>query len=92
VTPTEIAALIQKLLDLDQMAVEDNFFDVGGSSIQALTLISEIMRRYNVPLPLIEVIRNPTPEKLSRLIVAAWSDGAAAGAPGRPAGPDGRPR
>jgi acyl carrier protein len=67
-TPTEIAALVQELLDVDQVAPEDNFFDMGGNSILALTLISEIKEQYGATLPLIDVIRNPTPAGLARLI------------------------
>ncbi len=66
--PTEIAALVQELLDIDQVAPEDNFFDVGGNSILALALISEIRQRYGTTLPLIDVIRNPTPVGLAQLI------------------------
>jgi acyl carrier protein len=73
VKSTEVAALVKELLDIDQVTPEDNFFDLGGNSILALTLISEIKERYGATLPLIDVIRNPTPAGLAQLITQ--SDG-----------------
>ncbi|HLX47999.1 MAG TPA: phosphopantetheine-binding protein [Streptosporangiaceae bacterium] len=67
-TPGEVAALIQEILGIDEMATDENFFDVGGSSMLALTLMSRIEQRWAVTLSLISVIQNPTPELLAGLI------------------------
>lgn len=79
-TPTEVAVLMQDLLDSDKPAADDNFFDIGGNSILALRLISEIHNRSGAVLPLIEVIRNPTPDGIALLCVKLR----AAGPPGPP--------
>jgi nonribosomal peptide synthetase CepC len=68
VTAGKIAALIQEVLAIKQMAVDDNFFEVGGSSILALALIGKIKEEYGASLPLIDVIRNPTPSGLAQLV------------------------
>ncbi len=67
-TPDDVAALIGDLLDSDEIAGFDSFFDVGGTSMTALTLISEIQRLSGASLSLIEIVRNPTPDGIARLI------------------------
>jgi acyl carrier protein len=64
----EVAALIEEILGIGEMAADENFFEVGGSSILALTLISRIEQRWAVTLSLINVIHNATPELLAELI------------------------
>lgn len=88
VTPGKIAVLIQEVLAIKQMAVDDNFFDVGGSSILALALIGKIKEEYGASLPLIDVIRNPTPSGLAQLVAEA----AVADTPSGAAPPDGEQR
>jgi acyl carrier protein len=79
VTPTEVAMLVQEILDTDQIEIDDNFFDVGGNSLLALTLISKIKERSGAALSLTSVISNPTPEGLAQLIAEARPDHAGAG-------------
>jgi hypothetical protein len=63
-----VAALIEEILGIGEMATDDNFFEVGGSSILALTLISRIEQRWAAALSLINVIHNATPALLAGLI------------------------
>jgi acyl carrier protein len=65
-TPTDVAALMDELLETDDIAVDDNFFDMGGSSVLALRLLLELDKRFGVSLSLIDVMHNPTPEELAR--------------------------
>ena len=84
-TPSEVAAVFQEVLGTDQVTADDNFFEVGGNSMLALTLISRINARYGTSLPLIEVIHNPTPAGLARFIARSGAGTAVQGAY-RPAG------
>lgn len=61
----EIATLMAEMLDLDDIETEDNFFDIGGDSILALSLIEELYERCQVRVSLLDVIRCPTPEDLA---------------------------
>lgn len=81
-TPTDIATLVREVLGTDQIGVDDNFFAVGGNSLLALTLMSKIKERYGATVSLIDVIRNPTPEGLARLVAHAEPDHAATGPAG----------
>ena len=73
-TPDEVAILIQDLLDSDEVAVDDSFFEIGGSSMNALTLISEVQRLSGVSLSLIDIVRNPTPDGIARVITQHRKD------------------
>jgi acyl carrier protein len=52
-TPTELRQLFEELLEVDDVTVEDNFFDLGGSSVLALRLLLEIDKRWGITLSLI---------------------------------------
>jgi amino acid adenylation domain-containing protein len=58
-TPTErrLASLWKKLLRIDEVGLDDNFFDLGGDSMLALALILEIDRDLGVVLEGMEVLR-----------------------------------
>jgi hypothetical protein len=79
-TPDDVAILMQDLLDSDDVAVYDSFFDAGGTSMTALTLISEVQRLSGVSLSLLDIVRNPTPEEIARLITQHREEAA----PGQP--------
>ncbi len=80
-TPSEVTAVVQEVLGTDQIAADDNFFDVGGNSMLALTLISRIKARCGTSLPLIELISNPTPAGMARVIAQSGA-GAGTAVPG----------
>jgi len=67
-TAREIATLMSELLELDDIAIDDNFFEVGGNSLLALSLIDELRSRYGTEISLLKLIRSPTAEGLAHLI------------------------
>ena len=77
-TPDDVAILMQDLLDSDEVAVYDSFFDAGGTSMTALTLISEVQRLSGVSLSLLDIVRNPTPDGIARLITQYQKEAAPA--------------
>jgi acyl carrier protein len=76
--PTELRQLFEELLEVDDVAWEDNFFDLGGNSVLALRLLLEIDKRWGVTLSLIDVLHNPTAESLARCLAEAQPSGSAA--------------
>ncbi|HJQ01702.1 MAG TPA: phosphopantetheine-binding protein [Jatrophihabitans sp.] len=70
-TPTELQQLFEELLEVDDVRLDDNFFDLGGSSVLALRLLLEIDKRWGITLSLIDVLHNPTAESLARCLAEA---------------------
>jgi amino acid adenylation domain-containing protein len=58
-TEQSLAALWTSVLGVDAVALDDNFFDLGGSSLLALRLIVEVDRQLGVSLTGLEVLREP---------------------------------
>ena len=61
-TPTQVvlAELWAEALGIDQVGIHDDFFELGGDSLQALKLLSRIEQRLQAPLSLKELIQAPT--------------------------------
>jgi acyl carrier protein len=76
-TVAEASALMQDVLNFDEVGPDDNFFDLGGTSVLALTIIAEASSRYGVKLRLMDFISNATPVALASLIAreSAAADG-----------------
>lgn len=68
--PVQVADLIAEIIEDDDVATDDNFFDIGGNSILALTLIASIRERSGVALRLIDVVKQPTPAGLARILAS----------------------
>ncbi|WP_227013950.1 non-ribosomal peptide synthetase [Paenibacillus psychroresistens] len=64
-----LAALWQNLLGVVQIGVRDSFFDLGGHSIKAVTLVSRIHKEFNVEVPLKEVFLRPTVKAMGAYIL-----------------------
>jgi aryl carrier-like protein len=68
VTVADLTALFGEIVDADDIDAQDNFFDIGGNSILALTLISEVDSRWGLKISLIDLVRNPSPERIMHLL------------------------
>ena len=67
-TPSDLAQLMADIIDVEGIATDENFFEVGGNSFAALTLINRIQQASGVTVSLFEVVEQSTPEELSDLI------------------------
>ncbi|MCP1423196.1 amino acid adenylation domain-containing protein/non-ribosomal peptide synthase protein (TIGR01720 family) [Paenibacillus xylanexedens] len=66
---TKLASIWQEVLGLaKEIGVHDNFFDIGGHSLRATTLVSNIHKGLNVDLPLRDVFRHSTIESMATAI------------------------
>ncbi|MCG3399240.1 non-ribosomal peptide synthetase [Staphylococcus massiliensis] len=69
-----VATAFEEALNVDKVGVYDNFFEIGGHSLRAITVINLIEAKTGVRLPLKSIFEDATVEKLSKKIDA--SDGA----------------
>ncbi|MCP5105825.1 MAG: AMP-binding protein, partial [bacterium] len=74
----QLAAIWAKTLKVENIGINSDFFDLGGSSLKAIGMISRVHRQMNVKLPLTEVFRVPTIRALARLIEDSAGDDYAA--------------
>ncbi len=69
---TELEALLASLwseaLGIDELGVEDDFFDLGGSSLVAVQLLSRIRDRLNLEVPIATVFETATVRQLAARI------------------------
>jgi amino acid adenylation domain-containing protein len=69
----ELMRIWQRALGIPRLGVRDDFFDVGGDSLRALTLVTEINQELGTSVPASVLLSAPTIERL-----AQWLDGTAA--------------
>src|SRR6185437_13747756 len=54
------AAIWEEVLELDNVGVQDNFYDLGGTSLQSFMIFARIAERLRVSLPPATILRAPT--------------------------------
>jgi amino acid adenylation domain-containing protein/FkbM family methyltransferase len=64
----ELAEVWTEVLGVREVAVDDNFFDLGGHSLRAMQLITRLRRRFQVDLSLREFLSSPRIADLAVLI------------------------
>jgi thioesterase domain-containing protein len=92
-TPTEIALarIWSDVLGLKQIGLHDNFFEIGGHSLQAIRLSAAIHRCFGKPIPVGSIFTAPTILQFSKLLdenanraASALSDGLRGNGTGAP--------
>jgi amino acid adenylation domain-containing protein len=63
-----IAEVFRNVLDIDQVGVENNFFDLGAHSLQIVRAHDELNRRIDPKIPLISFFQYPTIRMLASFI------------------------
>jgi FkbH-like protein len=74
-TERALVALWEEVLGRDGLGIDDDFFALGGTSLQAARMVAELAHRRGVSLPLTTIIEAPTirafAERVDRGAVAA---------------------
>jgi len=56
----KIASLWMEVLNLNKVGIHDNFFDLGGHSLNMMLLNSKLIQVFNRDIPLVMMLRYPT--------------------------------
>ncbi|MFK7750330.1 MAG: amino acid adenylation domain-containing protein, partial [Kordia sp.] len=67
-TESQLVGIWQKLLQLDQIGVRDNFFDIGGHSIKAIKMSHDISTVFELDVSIKNIFVYPTIEQLAAQI------------------------
>jgi acyl carrier protein len=64
----ELAAIWAEVLSLDEVGVHDNFLELGGDSLTASQVISRVIKRLHLDLPVQALFQTPTVAEMAVLI------------------------
>ena len=67
-TTRELVRIWQKLLGVESIGVDQNYFDLGGDSVLAVHLFAEIEKVFKVKLPLATLFEAPTIQDLAEIL------------------------
>ena len=57
-----------EVLEIDKIGINDNFFQLGGHSLKAISIISKIYKEFNVEISIIQLFSAPTIKELAAYI------------------------
>jgi amino acid adenylation domain-containing protein len=69
-----IAEVWKKILKLEQVSINDNFFDIGGTSIDIIRANSQLKKALKQDIPILAMYRYTTIDSLTRYIGAGNRD------------------
>ncbi|MDC9595023.1 SDR family oxidoreductase [Xenorhabdus sp. IM139775] len=64
----KIARIWQDVLSVSPISIEDSFFELGGDSLSVVQMVSLVRRKFDTPINLRYVFKNPTISSLSAYI------------------------
>ncbi|MBP5973117.1 acyltransferase domain-containing protein [Brasilonema sp. CT11] len=67
-TEQKIADIWQKIFRIQQVGVYDNFFSLGGNSLVAIKIISQLKKIFPTDIPTIAIFKNSTVAELASVI------------------------
>jgi len=65
----ELLRIWAEVLSLDQVGIHDNFFDLGGHSLAATRVVSQVIKKFQLELPLQSLFRSPTIAEMAAVIM-----------------------
>lgn len=60
--------ILQELLNINNLSIEDSFFELGGDSLTAINLCTKIYSEFNIQIFVKDILENPVIKDLSDLI------------------------
>lgn len=69
-TPTqkEVARIWAEVLALDEIGINDKFWDLGGHSLAASQIISRVIEKFRLQLPIKTLFESPTVAEMAAVI------------------------
>ena len=64
----DLKKIWESILNLEVPGPNDSFFDIGGSSLYAIKLVSAIEKKFKISIPVIAVFKSSTIRELARII------------------------
>ncbi len=64
----KLVKIWEKVLQIKPIGVQDNFFEIGGHSLLAVSLLNQIEQEFLIKLPLITIFKYPTIEEFAQVL------------------------
>ena len=64
----EVAKVWADVLSLDQIGVHDSFFELGGHSLAATRVVSQVVKQFQLEIPLQSLFQSPTIAEMAAVI------------------------
>jgi amino acid adenylation domain-containing protein len=64
----ELSQIWGEVLSLDHVGIHDNFFELGGHSLAATRVVSQVIKKYQVEIPLQALFQSPTVAQMAAVI------------------------
>ncbi len=64
----KIAAIWREVLNIDQIGIDEGFFNIGGHSLNAMRVLTKLYKEFNINISLSIMFQNPTIEMLAKHI------------------------
>ncbi|MFT7901171.1 MULTISPECIES: amino acid adenylation domain-containing protein [Flavobacteriaceae] len=64
----KLVEIWENILKREKIGVEDDFFSIGGDSIKAVRIVSEIQQQFNTKVDLIVLFQEPTIKGLAEMV------------------------
>lgn len=68
-----LSGIFKDILRVDRVGVYDNFFEIGGTSLKAVTLVAKIYKEFRIDISITDIFENPSISKLREYIGRAAS-------------------
>jgi len=65
---TELAQIWAKVLSVEQVGIHDRFFDLGGHSLNATQVVSQVIKQFQIEVPLQSLFESPTVAEMAAVI------------------------
>ncbi|MFP5264075.1 MAG: amino acid adenylation domain-containing protein [Blastocatellia bacterium] len=63
-----MAAIWQRVLGIEQVGINDSFFELGGTSLTGIRLVSELKKEFKVDIPVVSIFEASTIAALARYL------------------------
>ena len=64
----EVADIWAEVLGIDRVGIHDNFLELGGHSLAATRIVTRVIEKFHLELPLQVLFDSPTVEKMAAVI------------------------
>lgn len=68
-TERQLVNIWKEVLNLDEVGINDTFFELGGDSLGVVDMVSRVRRVFGVELSLDEFFESPTVEHIAQLVI-----------------------